>query len=140
MRSNVVFPAPFGPSRPVRPGPNEQVTAETATFNPNHFETSVTVTVASSTMAGSRATSHLLSIPERRDDSGDDGNAEHDRQRHPRRPADIDSDETARRAVEDPISHHVGMLEEGEQGGEFAEPFSRGPIRRCRGRYRSTRT
>ena len=41
MRSRVVLPAPFGPSRPVIPGPNEQETLETATFWPNHLEISV---------------------------------------------------------------------------------------------------
>ena len=57
MRSRVVLPAPLGPSKPVRPGPNEQLTWDTATFCPNHFETSVASTVASSTQAGDDVTS-----------------------------------------------------------------------------------
>ena len=40
-RISVVLPAPFGPSRPVTPGPNEQLSSDRATFCPNHTETSV---------------------------------------------------------------------------------------------------
>ena len=39
-RISVVLPAPFGPSRPVTPGPNEQLSSDSATFCPNHTETS----------------------------------------------------------------------------------------------------
>ena len=39
-RISVVLPAPFGPSRPVTPGPNEQLSSDSATFGPNHTETS----------------------------------------------------------------------------------------------------
>ena len=53
IRNSVVLPAPFGPSTPVMPGPNEQVTSETATLVPNHFETPATSTVGSATKAGS---------------------------------------------------------------------------------------
>ena len=44
-RSSVVFPAPFGPSRPVTPGSNESVTSDNATFWPNHFDTARASTV-----------------------------------------------------------------------------------------------
>ena len=54
-RMSVVLPAPFGPSRPVTPGPNEQLSSDSATFWPNHTETSPTSTVASVTNAGSSA-------------------------------------------------------------------------------------
>src|SRR5665811_838062 len=47
MRSNVVLPAPFGPSRPVTPGPKPQLTSETATFCPNHLERLLASTVRS---------------------------------------------------------------------------------------------
>ena len=50
---SVVLPAPFGPSRPVTPGPNEQLSSDRATFCPNHTETVSTSTVASATKAGS---------------------------------------------------------------------------------------
>ena len=33
-RISVVLPAPLGPSRPVTPGPNEQLSSERATFGP----------------------------------------------------------------------------------------------------------
>ena len=56
MRSSVVLPAPLGPSRPVRPGPNEHERSETATFCPNHFETSVTSMVAPAEKAGPEVT------------------------------------------------------------------------------------
>ena len=52
-RKRVVFPAPFGPSRPVTPGPKEQSTSDTATFAPNHFDRRVATTVASSTWRAS---------------------------------------------------------------------------------------
>ena len=39
-RMSVVLPAPLGPSRPVTPGPNEQLSSDSATFWPNHTETS----------------------------------------------------------------------------------------------------
>ena len=54
-RISVVLPAPFGPSSPVTPGPNEQLSSDSATFGPNHTDTSVTSTVASATNAGSCA-------------------------------------------------------------------------------------
>ena len=38
-RMSVVLPAPFGPSRPVTPGPNEHDTSVSATFWPNHTDT-----------------------------------------------------------------------------------------------------
>ena len=37
-RISVVLPAPFGPSRPVTPGPNEQLSSDSATFGPNHTD------------------------------------------------------------------------------------------------------
>ena len=37
--SRVDLPAPFGPSRPVTPGPTPNVTSETATTSPSHLET-----------------------------------------------------------------------------------------------------
>ena len=52
-RMSVVLPAPLGPSRPVTPGPNEQLSSDSATFWPNHTDTSVAATVASATKAGS---------------------------------------------------------------------------------------
>ena len=52
-RISVVLPAPFGPSRPVTPGPNEQLSSDSATFAPNHTDTSATSTVGSTTNAGS---------------------------------------------------------------------------------------
>jgi hypothetical protein len=52
-RIRVVLPAPLGPSNPVTPGPNEQLSSDSATLGPNHTETSVTSTVASVTKAGS---------------------------------------------------------------------------------------
>ena len=54
-RISVVLPAPLGPSRPVTPGPNEQLSSDSATFWRNHTDTLSTVTVASSTNAGSFA-------------------------------------------------------------------------------------
>ena len=54
-RISVVLPAPFGPSRPVTPGPNEQLSSDSATFCRNHTDTLSTVTVASATNAGSTA-------------------------------------------------------------------------------------
>ena len=45
-RMSVVLPAPFGPSRPVTPGPNEQLSSDSATFWRNHTDTLLTVTVA----------------------------------------------------------------------------------------------
>ena len=54
-RISVVLPAPFGPSRPVTPGPNEQLSSDSATFGPNHTDTSATSTVASAANAGSSA-------------------------------------------------------------------------------------
>ena len=39
MRNIVDFPAPFGPSRAVTPGPTSKLTSETATSAPNHLET-----------------------------------------------------------------------------------------------------
>ena len=45
-RISVVLPAPLGPSRPVTPGPNEQLSSDSATFGPNQTERSVTSTVA----------------------------------------------------------------------------------------------
>src|SRR5690606_8663022 len=54
-RRSVVLPAPFGPSRPVMPGPNEHDTSDTATFVPNHFDTPCTITVGCVVRAGSRA-------------------------------------------------------------------------------------
>src|SRR5690606_28452213 len=55
IRSSVVFPAPFGPSSPVIPGPNEHDTSDTATLVPNHFDTPFTLTVGVAERAGSRA-------------------------------------------------------------------------------------
>ena len=52
-RMKVVFPAPFGPSRPATPGPNEHDSSVRATFGPNHTETPRASTVASGTNAGS---------------------------------------------------------------------------------------
>ena len=52
-RINVVLPAPFGPRRPVTPGPNEQLSSDSATFGPNHTDTSVISTVGSGANAGS---------------------------------------------------------------------------------------
>src|SRR5712671_4468942 len=52
-RISVVLPAPLGPSRPVTPGPNEQLSSDNATFCRNHTETLLTVTVASGANAGS---------------------------------------------------------------------------------------
>ncbi len=52
-RMSVVFPAPFGPSRPVTPGPNEHETSVRATLCPNHIDARSTSTVASGTNAGS---------------------------------------------------------------------------------------
>ncbi len=43
-RISVVLPAPLGPSRPVTPGPNEQLSSDSATFGPNHTDTSTTST------------------------------------------------------------------------------------------------
>ena len=60
-RISVVLPAPFGPSRPVTPGPNEQLSSDSATFCRNHTDTLSTVTVASSTNAGSSAGSVRVS-------------------------------------------------------------------------------
>ena len=37
-RISVVLPAPLGPSRPVTPGPNEQLSSDSATLGPNHTE------------------------------------------------------------------------------------------------------
>ena len=54
-RIRVVLPAPFGPSRPVTPAPKEQLSSDSATFWPNHTDTSVATTVASATNAGSSA-------------------------------------------------------------------------------------
>ena len=53
--NSVVLPAPLGPSSPVTPGPKEQLTSETATFWPNHFERLVATTVASETSRASMA-------------------------------------------------------------------------------------
>ena len=39
-RMSVVLPAPFGPRRPVTPGPNEQLSSDRATLGPNHTERS----------------------------------------------------------------------------------------------------
>ena len=64
-RIRVVFPAPFGPSRPVTPGPNEHDRSVSATFCPNHTDACCTVTVASGANAGSR--------PRRRDRGRDGG-------------------------------------------------------------------
>ncbi len=55
MRRRVVFPAPLGPSRPVTPGPNEQVRSDTATFCPNHFDTWRISMVGSATQEGEGA-------------------------------------------------------------------------------------
>ena len=52
-RISVVLPAPFGPSSPVTPGPNEQLSSDSATFGPNHTDTPRPSTVASATNAGS---------------------------------------------------------------------------------------
>ena len=46
-RISVVLPAPFGPSSPVTPGPNEQLNSDSATFGPNHTDTSLISTVGS---------------------------------------------------------------------------------------------
>ena len=46
-RMSVVLPAPLGPSRPVTPGPNEQLSSDSATFCRNQTDTLATVTVAS---------------------------------------------------------------------------------------------
>ena len=48
IRSIVDFPAPFGPSSAVTPGPISKLTSDTATSAPNHFET------PSATRRGSR--------------------------------------------------------------------------------------
>src|SRR6478609_4301308 len=42
---SVDFPAPFGPSRAVMPGPMPNVTSDTATTSPYHFETWSTMIV-----------------------------------------------------------------------------------------------
>ena len=55
-RISVVLPAPFGPSRPVTPGPNEQLSSDRATFWPNHTDTPPTTTLGSATNAGSVGT------------------------------------------------------------------------------------
>ena len=52
-RIRVVLPAPFGPSSPVTPGPNEQLSSDSATLAPNHTETSSTSTVGVAANAGS---------------------------------------------------------------------------------------
>ena len=52
----VVLPAPLGPSSPVIPAPNEQLTSDRATFCPNHTDASRTSTVGSATNAGSSPT------------------------------------------------------------------------------------
>src|SRR5690606_2671982 len=52
-RMRVVLPAPLGPRRPVTPGPNEQLSSDSATFWPNHTDASRTSTVAFGTKAGS---------------------------------------------------------------------------------------
>ena len=54
-RMRVVFPAPFGPRRPVTPAPNEQLSSESATFCPNHTDTSLATTIGLATNAGSSA-------------------------------------------------------------------------------------
>src|SRR5690349_20107335 len=48
MCSRVVLPAPFGPSRPVTPGPSVMVTSLTATTMPYHRETCCRSTVLNS--------------------------------------------------------------------------------------------
>ena len=58
-RISVVLPAPLGPSRPVTPGPNEQLSSDRATLGPNHTERSRTWTVASVANAGSSAGSSV---------------------------------------------------------------------------------
>src|SRR3954471_16274567 len=52
-RISVVLPAPFGPSNPVTPGPNEQLSSDRATLGPNHTDTLEISTVASLANAGS---------------------------------------------------------------------------------------
>ena len=54
-RISVVLPAPLGPSRPVTPAPKLQLSSDSATFWPNHTDTSLATTVASATNAGSSA-------------------------------------------------------------------------------------
>ena len=55
-RIRVVLPAPFGPSRPGDARRrSEQLSSDSATFWPNHTDTSVATTVASATKAGSSA-------------------------------------------------------------------------------------
>ena len=54
-RMRVVLPAPLGPSRPVTPAPKLQLSSDSATFCPNHTDTSLATTVASATKAGSSA-------------------------------------------------------------------------------------
>ena len=54
-RMSVVLPAPLGPSRPVTPAPKLQLRSDSATFWPNHTDTSLATTVASATKAGSSA-------------------------------------------------------------------------------------
>src|SRR6478735_5906842 len=56
---SVDFPAPFGPSRAVTPGPTPNVTSDTATTSPYHFET------WSTTIVGSRPVIMPGSIPAR---------------------------------------------------------------------------
>ncbi len=45
IRSSVVFPAPFGPRRPVTPGVMSKVTSLTATTSPNALVTPLTATI-----------------------------------------------------------------------------------------------
>src|SRR5437773_1626091 len=52
-RISVVLPAPFGPNRPVTPGPNEHESSESATFGPKNTDTPDTTTVGWATNAGS---------------------------------------------------------------------------------------
>ena len=69
-RMSVVLPAPFGPSRPVTPGPNEQLSSDSATFGPNHTETSSTSTVGVGDEGGIVQGARAVSLTRRAPGSG----------------------------------------------------------------------
>src|SRR5437879_3822967 len=62
-RVSVVFPAPFGPSSPVTPGPNEHDSSDSATFGPKNTDTPETTTVGWATKAGSSDPSVAAGAP-----------------------------------------------------------------------------
>ena len=63
-RNSVVLPAPFGPRRPVSPGPNEHDRSDTATFCPNHLLTRSTTMVALGAKAGDVVMLSNIRLPE----------------------------------------------------------------------------